>query len=211
MLSRGSGPGQQLLKVSMTLCSKDGLQEVDKMEGRASHIVSLLKSELKANKLTGKLCYMCLSYIERVLHKAVYKPNTVGDLRDRGSEKTSSLLLDLEEGAPPGEHMPALFLVASLCEHMTMEVMEQADTHQMLEVLLQIITAYRDFVGLDGSSRAQGLLLVQPDLDSLPGSGIPLSITIGLLSSIMGGRRKVRRARPLVCGSPPPAPFSLLL
>eukprot|EP00731_Ephydatia_muelleri_P038312 Em0714g7a len=202
-LSRGSGPGK-LLEVSTTLCNEDGLQEVDKMEGRASHVVSLLKSELKANRLAGKLCLMCLGNMERVLHKAIYKPDRGSDLSGlmgRESERISSVLLDLEGGDPTSEHMTALFLVASLCEHMAMEVMEQADIRQMLEVLLLIVTAYRDFVGSNSSSssQVQGLLHILPDLDSLPGSVIPLSITIGLLSSIMGGARKVSREdRPLL-------------
>ena len=179
------------------------------MEGRASHLVRLLRSDLKQSKLTGKLCLMCLSYIEGVLHKAVYKPSVRGGPGGSGPSGsgpsgsgpggssvpsiggTSSALLDLEGGDTSTDHLPVLFLVASLCEHMTVEVIEQVDLRQMLEVLLLVVTAYADFVGTD-SSRSQGLLVVQPDLDTLPGSVIPLSIAIGLLSSVAGGAQKVR-------------------
>ena len=207
-LSPGPGPPGAPIALSLSVYNEGGLEEVDEMEGRACHVIRLLRTGLKPSKMVGKLCLLCLSHIERVLHKAVYKssagcgprtgcgPRAGCGPRDLSvmtklSGATSSALLDVE-GSSSIEHMPTLFLVASLCEHMTMEVVEQVDLHQILEILLQIVTAYADFVGSD-STRTQGLLLVQPDLDSLPGSTIPLSIAIGLLSSVAGGARKVRR------------------
>lgn len=193
-LSSGSSLNQPV-KVSRTaVCNESGLLEVDKMEGAACHAVSLLRSELRSLKLAGELCLVCLSSIERVLHKAVHKPGKGAFISrpagEGGERAASSVLLELEEDSTA--HVPLLFLIAALCEHLTMEVIEQADIHQMLEKLLKIVTVYADFVGSAGSNQEQGLLLLQPDLDSLPGSAIPLSISMGLLSSIMGGARKVR-------------------
>lgn len=200
------------------LCVVNGSGEnwdVEKMEGVGEAILEFLWTLLKSKQLIGKFFIECFRFVIAVLCTDVDYQTQISSVQSEikmqrsermtsksSSTSTSSALLDLENKqckpsqAEAFHRSLALYLTASLSENKTSEVLEQADTADLLEVLSVAIDCHAHLVtrkkcDTSSSPSLNSLLLVQPDLDQMLGGPITLSIALGYLSALLGGAIQV--------------------
>ena len=186
---------------------------VERMESTGEAILEFLGTLLKSKKLIGKFFIECFRFVIAVLCNDVGYQTQVSSVQAEirmqrpekttptSSSSTSSALLDLEHKqcnlsqAEAFHRSMALYLTASLLENNTSEVLEQADTAELLDILSVAIDCHAHHVTRKkcdtSSSSLNSLLLVEPDLDHMLGEPITLSIALGYLSALLGGAMQV--------------------
>ncbi len=198
--------------VLTSLESGSSEEGVETMESITGCVLEILRTDLQDSSVPSQLFLECLQRIatelcrasgydaagtcvgramgERKRNSALKKPASTGN---------SSALLDLEEklerstSAESFSNTLALYLTASLCEHMSEAVLERVELPVLLEVISVITQCHACFVSRPHQPPGCTVTLqvVVPDLERLLGGSITLTIVFGLLSAILGGAREV--------------------
>ena len=192
-----------------------GVGSVERMEKDGGAIVELLGTILAPSQLIGGFFTECLTCVVTFLCMDIgYQTQSsrikteikshlsvqVDPKLSKSSSAASSVLLDIEKET--GERKQAelyhrslaLYLTAALSEERTSTVLQQTDTTELLEILAVAVECHAHTVTRKNQtlSSSVDLLVVQPDLDSMLGGPISLSIALGYLSAILAGADQVR-------------------
>ena len=190
-----------------------GVGSVERMEKDGGAIVELLGTTLAPSQLIGGFFTECLTCVVAILCmdigyqaqssriKTEIKSHLSVQVDPKLSNSSaSSVLLDIEKET--GERKQAelyrrslaLYLTAALSEERTSTVLQQTDTTELLEILAVAVECHSHTVTRKNKtlSSSVNLLVVQPDLDSMLGGSISLSIALGYLSAILAGADQVR-------------------
>ena len=190
----------------------EGMWCVEKMESIGQGIMVLLKSDLRLNGLAGQFFIECLIFIAAILCQDVgYQPDEPSvraeiekslfpQTMKKSSDANPALLLVEQNMNRPTRRDAfyrslVLYLVASLSENMTSDILDQADLSHLLGIISAIIECHVQLTLVKQHSHTASLdyrlLLAQPDLDCMLGGPITLSVALGYLSAVVGGARKV--------------------
>ena len=181
------------------------------MERDGKAILELLGKLFKSSHLIGQFFLECLTRVAAILCRDVdhlptvprvkQEMKTLSSLQGQLNQSASSVLLDIERDthqlsqAESYHRSLALYLTAVLSEERTSDVIEQADQETLLQVLAVVIECHAHLVTRKKKTLSDSpvdLLLVQPDLQSVLGGSITLSVALGYLSAILTAANKVR-------------------
>ena len=202
-----------------TLCvrsvcgGEEGRWSVERMESVGQAVLKLVRTELKScRQLLGQFFIECLTCVVAILcldinYQTKQLPSVQKEMErilsaqtTKTSDGASSVLLDIEEKlneptqAEAFQRSLALYLTAALSENATSEVLEQADTAQLLSLLSVIVECHACVVMRQNditTTSPSSPLNFQPDLDQMLGGPITLSIALGYLSAVLSGAKQV--------------------
>ena len=176
-------------------------RNVEMMENIADHVINLLRSDLKSSNVPSLLFVDCLQYIAVVLCQRTGYSAVGTSMEERVHDQeiqrqtsgiSSLVLLECEQSIRDAfTDALVLYLTASLCEHMSGDVLETVELSQLIEVISVVVGCHARFISEWQKSNRSGMLVARPDLEGLLGGSITLNIAFGLLSAILGGARQV--------------------
>ena len=186
----------------------------ERMERDGKAILELLGKLFKSSHLIGQFFLECLTRVAAILCRDVDHLPTVPRVKlemktlsslqgplNQSEPSASSVLLDIERDthqlsqAESYHRSLALYLTAALSEERTSDVIEQADQETLLQVLAVVIECHAHLVTRKKKTLSDSLvdlLVVQPDLQSVLGGSITLSVALSYLSAILTAANKVR-------------------